>query len=363
VPYDRADREEVLERVRRHQLDMLIDFERGVFVLNSESNTAPVLRLLVGSGAEGILREESVSGAPIRYVDWLIPGIIGMNMMFSCLFGVGYVIVRYRKNGVLKRLKATPVSALTFVTAQAFSRFVIVIITSVVVFIGTNLIFSFVMNGSYFTLLVLTMAAIFCMIAIGLVFAARLRSEELANGLMNLVTLPMLALSGVFFSLEGSPDILQRISRFLPANALHRGSPRRDGRRRGNHRCSAQHCGAAGDRRGRHPPVGNALSLGLKSRLQRGSGHPQRRPRLAMGFRPQKCLRPQKNIRDVVGGPGTCVVLIEPVPQESAGRTIRRAEILSGGDVKLDDPGYIPRRLSRLTGGDTPHDREGDNKN
>jgi hypothetical protein len=85
VPYDRADREEVLERVRRHQLDMLIDFERGVFVLNSESNTAPVLRLLVGSGAEGILREESVSGAPIRYVDWLIPGIIGMNMMFSCL--------------------------------------------------------------------------------------------------------------------------------------------------------------------------------------------------------------------------------------------------------------------------------------
>jgi hypothetical protein len=82
-----------------------------------------------------------------------------------------------------------------------------------------------------------------------------------------------------------------------------------------------------------------------------------------MGFRPQKCLRPQKNIRDVVGGPGTCVVLIEPVPQESAGRTIRRAEILSGGDVKLDDPGYIPRRLSRLTGGDTPHDREGDNKN
>jgi ABC-2 type transport system permease protein len=224
VPYDRADREEVLERVRRHQLDMLIDFERGVFVLNSESNTAPVLRLLVGSGAEGILREESVSGAPIRYVDWLIPGIIGMNMMFSCLFGVGYVIVRYRKNGVLKRLKATPVSALTFVTAQAFSRFVIVIITSVVVFIGTNLIFSFVMNGSYFTLLVLTMAAIFCMIAIGLVFAARLRSEELANGLMNLVTLPMLALSGVFFSLEGSPDILQRISRFLPLTHFTEGA-------------------------------------------------------------------------------------------------------------------------------------------
>jgi ABC-2 type transport system permease protein len=224
VTYDPVDREAVLERVRRHQLDMLVDFERGVFVLNSESNAAPVLRLLMSGGSENALREESVSGAPIRYVDWLIPGVIGMNMMFSCLFGVGFVIVRYRKNGVLKRLKATPVSALTFVTAQAFSRFVIVIITSVVVFLGTNLIFSFVMNGSYLTLLVLTMAAILCMIAIGLVFAARLRSEELANGLMNLVTLPMLVLSGVFFSLEGSPEILQGISRFLPLTHFTEGA-------------------------------------------------------------------------------------------------------------------------------------------
>jgi ABC-2 type transport system permease protein len=93
-----------------------------------------------------------------------------------------------------------------------------------VVFLGTNLIFSFVMNGSYLTLLVLTMAAILCMIAIGLVFAARLRSEELANGLMNLVTLPMLVLSGVFFSLEGSPEILQRISRFLPLTHFTEGA-------------------------------------------------------------------------------------------------------------------------------------------
>lgn len=224
VTYPGEERDAVRERVRRHQLDVLIDFERGVFVINQESQNAPVVRLLLGTPEQTQLTEEAVTGAPIRYVDWLIPGVIGMNMMFSCLFGVGYVIVRYRKNGVLKRLKATPVSAFTFVTAQAFSRFVIVIITSIVVFTGTNLIFSFVMNGSYGTLLVLTMAAILCMIAIGLVFAARLRSEELANGLMNLVTLPMLALSGVFFSLEGSPEILRRLSRALPLTHFTEGA-------------------------------------------------------------------------------------------------------------------------------------------
>ncbi|MCK7471115.1 MAG: ABC transporter permease [Desulfomicrobium escambiense] len=76
-----------------------------------------------------------------------MPGVIGMNMMFSSLFGVGYVIVRYRKNGVLKRLKATPVHALNFVAAQAASRLVIVLLTSVFVFAGTNLLLRFMMRG------------------------------------------------------------------------------------------------------------------------------------------------------------------------------------------------------------------------
>ncbi len=71
-------------------------------------------------------------------------------------------------------------------------------------------------EGSYFTLLLVTAVATVCMISFGLVFAARIRSEELANGLMNLVLWPMMAFSGVFFSLEGSPMILQRLSRVFP---------------------------------------------------------------------------------------------------------------------------------------------------
>ena len=63
-----------------------------------------------------------VTGAAVRYVDWLFPGILGMNMMFSCLFGVGYVVVRYRKSGFLKRLHATPLTAFEFLSAQVLSR-------------------------------------------------------------------------------------------------------------------------------------------------------------------------------------------------------------------------------------------------
>lgn len=238
----------LLQTLREHQIDMLLDFTAGNFYINTQSSKGPLLKRLLLADAGGTgpahpavggagnagggtataipaalkvpatfpLHEKQVTGRPVRYVDWLVPGVIGMNMLFACLFGVGYVIVRYRKNGVLKRLKATPVSALNFVSAQAASRFVIVLITSIFVYEGTNIFLHFMMLGSYLNLVLLTSLAIVSMIALGLVFAARMRSEELANGLMNLVTFPMIIFSGVFFSLEGTPKILQKIAQIFP---------------------------------------------------------------------------------------------------------------------------------------------------
>lgn len=221
IPYDKdasgQSLSAALDKLRRHELDMVLDFDTGSFYFNEQGKNASLLkRLFLGDPSLAGFEEKSVSGAPIRYVDWLVPGVIGMNIMFSCLFGVGFVIVRYRKNGVLKRLKATPVSAFGFVSAQALSRFLIVILTSVFVFAGTNAFLHFRMDGSWLLLLLTAALGIVSMEALGLIFAARLKSEELVNGLMNLVTLPMLALSGVFFSLEGSPPILRTISQAFP---------------------------------------------------------------------------------------------------------------------------------------------------
>ena len=91
----------------------------------------------------------TVSGAPIRYVDWLVPGVIGINILIGSLSGVGFVIVRYRRNGVLKRFKATPLRAFEFVSAQVLSRFFIVAFISVFVFAGTDLFLHFRMAGSW----------------------------------------------------------------------------------------------------------------------------------------------------------------------------------------------------------------------
>jgi len=222
IPYEGTSaRDAALRKLERHQIDMVLDFGSDEFAVNAESSKGRLLRTIFlsqqGAGQGGrTFSERAVSGRATRYVDWLVPGIIGMNMMFSSLFGVGYVIVRYRKNGVLKRFKATPVSALNFVSAQAASRLVIVLLTSIFVYAGTNAFLGFMMRGSYLTLLLLTTVGILCMISLGLVFASRIRSEELAGGLLNLVTMPMLALSGVFFSLEGSPPVLGVVAQAFP---------------------------------------------------------------------------------------------------------------------------------------------------
>ncbi len=218
LAFDGATKAEaVLEKLRHHSLDAVIDTASKTYWVNKESKNASVVRLLLTKQDGGAgYAEKPVTGQAIRYVDQLVPGVIGMNMMFGCLFGIGFVIVRYRKNGVLKRLKATPVSALQFVLAQGVSRFVIVFVTSIFVYLGTDLFLHFMMKGSYLDLVLVMSLGILSMIALGLVFAARFKSEELANGIINLVTWPMMLFSGIFFSLEGLPDVLQWVGQAIP---------------------------------------------------------------------------------------------------------------------------------------------------
>jgi ABC transporter DrrB family efflux protein len=153
---------------------------------------------------------------PVGYAQWVLPGILGMNMMFSALYGVGYVLVRYRKNGVLKRLKATPLSALEFMAAQVASRLMIIITVTLVLFVGCVWLLDLTVEGAYLDLLLLTLLGIIALISLGVLITSVTRSEELAGGLVNLVSWPMMLLSGVWFSLEGAPELLQWVARCLP---------------------------------------------------------------------------------------------------------------------------------------------------
>ena len=168
--------------------------------------------------------KQAVTGREIRYVDWLIPGLLSMNMMFSALFGVGYVIVRYRKNGVLRRLRATPVTAFEFLAAQVVSRLWLILGITAIVYVGSDLVVGFSMFGSYLDLLILFTLGSVTMISLALLVAARVSSEELAGGLLNMITWPMMFLSGVWFSLEGLNPYIRDIAQLLPLTHLIEGA-------------------------------------------------------------------------------------------------------------------------------------------
>lgn len=215
-----TDREDAIDKVRRFQLDMVVDVRNGLrYWINENSPNGYMLERIL-NGSPGGYRGLTVSGREIRYVDWVVPGILAMNMMFSCLFGVGYVIVRYRKNGFLKRLKATPVRPFEFLLAQMVSRLLLIQVVTVGVYAGCNYFIHFQMRGSYADLFLISLIGAICLISLGLLVAARFSSEELASGVVNIITWPMMLLSGVWFSLEGTNPIIRKIAQFLPLTHL-----------------------------------------------------------------------------------------------------------------------------------------------
>ncbi len=205
-----------IDKVDRHQIDMLFDVKNRRYWINETSPRGYILERVLRGSSPLDYEKQTVSGKEIRYVDWLIPGVLGMNMMFSALFGIGYVIVRYRKNGVLKRLKATPLTAFEFLTAQIISRLWLIMLVTIFVYFGTDYFIGFAMHGDYLDLFVVYALGAFSMISLGLLIAARLASEELAGGLLNFISWPMMFLSGVWFSLEGTNPLVQKLAQIFP---------------------------------------------------------------------------------------------------------------------------------------------------
>lgn len=218
-----ADEQSARRKVRLHKIDLLLDpAAPGRYWVNQQSQKGHFLeiQLLASTGAASPPERVEVDGQAVRLIDWLMPGILGMNMMFSCLFGVGYVVVRYRKSGFLKRLNATPARAIEFLAAQIFSRLLLIVTLTAAVFVGTDLILDFRMDGSYLLLFITAVLGAMALIAMGLMISARVSSEELAGGLLNFVTWPMMVLSDVFFSMEGSHPAIITLAKFLPLTQL-----------------------------------------------------------------------------------------------------------------------------------------------
>jgi ABC-type multidrug transport system permease subunit len=179
--------------------------------------------LQAAAGRQNVLATSTVTSSEpgSRYIDFLIPGLLGMNLMNAAMWGIGFALVDMRQRKLLKRFVATPMRRSDFLAALLTSRLVLMLI-EVALLLGFGvLVFQMRVMGSVLTILVIAALGAISFGGLGLLTASRAQKIESASGLMNIVMMPMWIFSGVFFSYERFPAVVQPFIKALPLTALN----------------------------------------------------------------------------------------------------------------------------------------------
>jgi ABC-2 type transport system permease protein len=184
---------------------------------------AAVAQALVTAGGgspDPLVVVEEVAGRDLGYIDFLVPGILGLTIMQLGLFSVAFGFVQLKTTGTLRRLFATPTSPSYFLSAQVSSRLIITLV-QVLILLGVGLLFGVQLVGSVIVVLALSILGGVVFLAMGYGVAGWAKNENQAAPVANLISLPMMFLSGSFFPREAMPEFLQQVTRFLPLTYLN----------------------------------------------------------------------------------------------------------------------------------------------
>jgi len=172
-------------------------------------------------------REDAISASDTwlqepggRYIDFLIPGLMGASLMGGGLWGIGFVTVDMRVRNLLKRFVTTPMKKSDFLLGMMISRFLFMVTEVLLLLLFARWIFAVGVQGNWLLLLVLVLLGAITFAGVGMLVASRAKTLETASGLMNLVMLPMWVLSGIFFSPDRFPDVAQPVIQILPLTPL-----------------------------------------------------------------------------------------------------------------------------------------------
>jgi ABC-type multidrug transport system permease subunit len=200
--------------------DYLYDPARPESVL-ARSATDDALQAAAGR-RESVPTTAHVSSEPgARYIDFLIPGLLGMNLMNSGMWGIGFALVDLRQRKLLKRFVASPMRRSDFLLALASSRLVLMLIELALLLGFGMLVFHMRVEGSWTSIVIISALGALCFGGVGLLTASRAQKIETISGLINLVMMPMWILSGTFFSYQRFPAVVQPLIKALPLTALN----------------------------------------------------------------------------------------------------------------------------------------------
>lgn len=223
--------ETALKRLRLGRTPLVVmitrsgDLEYHYDPSNPEARTArsavdALLQRAAGRRDPRPSRDVTVTAPGSRYVDFLVPGLIGMNLMGGGMWGVGFALVDMRLKKLLKRLVGTPMRRPHFLLSLVLPRVVFFVPEATILLLAARLIFGVPIQGSLLALGVVGLTGALTFAGLGLLAASRARRLETISGIMNLVMLPMWLCSGIFFSADRFPGFMQPFIQALPLTQL-----------------------------------------------------------------------------------------------------------------------------------------------
>lgn len=219
--------------LKKGTTSLVIDTKNGepIYYFDRMNQEAQLLYLhLTGLLEKGpvYFAEQTENAQPLtlagtRYVDFLIPGLLGMGIMMSCMWGLSYSLIEKRGKKLLRRMVATPMKKTVFLTSLFTARFTMNLVEAIILVIFAYFYFGLTIQGNVWALVMLYIAGNAAFSGLAVLISSRTANSEVGNGLINAVVTPMMVLSGVFFSYHTFPDWIVNIIRPLPLSMLNDG--------------------------------------------------------------------------------------------------------------------------------------------
>ncbi len=171
---------------------------------------------LSGQSNRFTLDREEVNSRNLKYIDFLLPGLIALSVMQIAIFSVAFVFVTFKEKGILKRLIATPMSPISFVVSNVITRLIVTLIQTAIFIILGLVIFHVKIIGSYWLISLISLLGALMFLGIGFMISGLAKTVESVPVFANLMAFPMMFLGGIFFPIDSFPDWLQKVAKYLP---------------------------------------------------------------------------------------------------------------------------------------------------
>jgi ABC-2 type transport system permease protein len=231
-----ASAEEAIHQVRDGDRDAAVVFVPSadgsyrvrLYTSNTSADQAGIIRGIVSGATDGVavaatgkapalrFQPQSVDSSSLSYIDFLLPGILALSIMISAVIGLATIMVDWRQRGILRRLKLTPIPLAEFFAARITASLVVALMQVVVLLAFGRLVFGIHISSTAWAAIPVALAGCLCFLAMGFAIGSVVSNPETGDAVSNVITNPMMFLSGTFFPVAAMPSYVQAIARLLP---------------------------------------------------------------------------------------------------------------------------------------------------